>query len=573
MRILFLYPNVGTRNGTHYPHGIGALAAAAASAGHEVAVRLPETVPTADAWRADLADWRPELLACGFSSHQWPIARALMQQARDAGVRVVAGGVHASFAADEVLASGAVDFVCVGEGEGALLDVAAGLDPRGIANLRGADFALPLRPLRDDLKRDAPYDRRHFPMAEIGRVNGHEMAVAVGRGCPYPCTYCCNGAWRRLYPGQKWVRLRAVDHVFAEMDLLASRHRVDSFYFEDDIFTLDRAFLDAFLTEYPRHFDVPFRCYLRIGDVSFDDLHRLKDAGLRLANVGVEHGDPGIREQTMGRRMSNGAIAEFFDDCRGLGIATRAFHIVGVPDETPATCRATVELCERVTPDQVQVSLFEPYPGTALHERCRREGLIRGVARRSYFDDEPALDLPHFPPAELQAAYRAFCARVPEIEALALSRAIAAQTRGDIDLLGEWSPARVEQHGAEPVDRRRACLGRDERFALFAHPRSIVAYDLPAGDYRLSAGLGFDPICFDWGGGAARFVVTLDETVLLDQRLHPREVRGGWRDVEVAVPAARRGVLRLQTLPADSDDLTGLWTVWGHPHLWRSGAR
>jgi hypothetical protein len=121
----------------------------------------------------------------------------------------------------------------------------------------------------------------------------------------------------------------------------------------------------------------------------------------------------------------------------------------------------------------------------------------------------------------------------------------------------------------EPIVRRRARIGLDERFALFAHPRSAIEFELPAGDFVFRTGLAFDPVCLDWGGGGARFVVEVDGRAVLDRRLDPKRdpADRGWREVEAAFGLGRPGVLTLRTLPADGDDLTALWTWWGRPVL------
>jgi len=573
MRILLVYPNVGTRNGPHYPHGLGALAAVAARAGHEVRTLLPTAMPDESSFLKTLSEWPPELAAFSFSSHQWKYARRLMGWTRRAGVPVLAGGVHASFAADEVLASGACDWVCVGEGEGALLDLAAGGEPATIANVWGDGRRNAPRPLLADLDELPVYDRRHFPQEEINRANGGEVTVVVGRGCPYPCTYCCNGAWRAMYAGQPWVRWRTAVHLFAELDLLRSRYAVDSFYFEDDIFTLRRDFLEDFLSMYPRRIALPFRAYFRVGTVKRDDLRRLREAGLAMANVGIEHGDETIRREVLRRDMGNAQIADFFAWCRELGIRTRAFHIVGVPGETPATLQATRELCARVAPDEVQISLFEPYPGTALYDRCRDEGTIKGVERATYFTDAPAVRLRDFPEEDLTAAYRDFCAQARDIEEDALRRSLAAQTLGDIDLVAQWSPGTVRGHGAAPAVRKRVRIGAQERFCLFAHPRSEIVFPLPAGRYRFRAWLALDPLCLEWGGNGATFALAIEGREVWSRFIDPkhRVDDRGWQAVEVELHLAAAGELSLITRPDTSGELTALWALWGHPHLWREG--
>jgi hypothetical protein len=269
--------------------------------------------------------------------------------------------------------------------------------------------------------------------------------------------------------------------------------------------------------------------------------------------------------------MTNRQIEDFFGWSRELGIRTRAFHIVGAPGETPAALRATVELCERVAPDEVQVSLFEPYPGTQLHALCREQGLIKGVERDTYFHATPAITLRDFPDDDLVRAYEDFCARAPQIEARAFELALEAHRRGDLDLVAAWSAERVAQQGAEPVARVRVRLGDDERFCLFAHPRSEIVYDLEPGAYRLETALALDPRCLNWGGGGVRFVVDVRGEVVLDRFLDPKHNAAdqGWQQESARFNVSESTTLVLSTRPDEAGDLTALWALWGHPHLVR----
>ena len=71
----------------------------------------------------------PDLVGVSISTRQWPRAREVIGGLRRRlDVPVLAGGLHATFAPETVLAAEGFDWVCIGEGEGATLDLLAALE-------------------------------------------------------------------------------------------------------------------------------------------------------------------------------------------------------------------------------------------------------------------------------------------------------------------------------------------------------------------------------------------------------------------------------------------------------------
>ena len=65
--------------------------------------------------------------------------------------------------------------------------------------------------------------------------------------------------------------------------------------------------------------------------------------------------------------------ARAFADARAVGIDTRAFCMIGFPEETPAMVEETLRLVERCEPDQVQFCAVTAYPGTPLYKMLKGE--------------------------------------------------------------------------------------------------------------------------------------------------------------------------------------------------------
>ncbi|MFT7670713.1 MAG: anaerobic magnesium-protoporphyrin IX monomethyl ester cyclase, partial [Planctomycetota bacterium] len=59
---------------------------------------------------------------------------------------------------------------------------------------------------------------------------------------------------------------------------------------------------------------------------------------------------------------------EVFVACRDFGIETRAFCMIGFPEENESMVDETLRLVEHLDPDQVQFCAVTAYPGTPLYK-------------------------------------------------------------------------------------------------------------------------------------------------------------------------------------------------------------
>jgi radical SAM superfamily enzyme YgiQ (UPF0313 family) len=575
MKILIVSTNIGTYNAVYYPHGIGSLAACAEEAGHQVSIWMPQSREELSRAGEVFTEYENGYVAFGFSTHQWRYIRTLAKAAKEAGATTIAGGPHATFAHNEVISDPAIDLVVQGEGEGALLDLLNRRAPEDTSNLVTKDFTNPVRPLIEDLDSLPTSDRTAFPMERILAENGREATIMAGRGCPWPCTYCCNSGWRSLYRGGgQYVRMRSVENVLAEVDMLASRYRFESLYFEDDIFNLNRDWATRFCAEYKRRFTFGFRVYLRIGRVSFDELVMLRDAGCRTVNVGVESGSETVRKRTLKRDIPDAQIAEFFDWCRELDLITRAFFMIGLPGEKAEQVDETIDCCRRIAPDQVQVSLFHPYPGTELYDRCKTDGLLSEREVDTYFDAETVLNISDGEKATIRERYERFCEIGRQVEATAAKARFNRSPSVRKSLLGEIENAVIEREGAEPVAIRPVRIGLKERFSIFAHPHSSIVFPKQQIDGgRFVAELALDPVCLEWGGKEVRFALAIEngdgEKLLAETTIDPKMIEAdrGWNRWEVPLPEVGEADLILITSAGPNGDLTGAWALWGEPSV------
>ena len=107
----------------------------------------------------------------------------------------------------------------------------------------------------------------------------------------------------------------------------------------------------------------------------YDTLKAMKDAGCRLLIVGYESGDAQIL-----KNIKKGATIDmaqrFTANCKKLGLIIHGDFIVGLPGETPATIRKTIDWAKKLDVETIQVSLGHAFPGTEFYEHAKTNGLV-----------------------------------------------------------------------------------------------------------------------------------------------------------------------------------------------------
>jgi len=447
LRILFVNPVPSETKKVYigYNHGIGYLSAVAKREGHET--ELVTISQREEAFAKRVAAAEPDVVAVTGTSAQWPLAAWAAGEIARAmpDVPVVAGGVHATVATEEVIGTQGVWAACRGEGEAVFPEMLSGLEfggweetrgfwtrPQVVSGIgptpmagRGPEAAARTgevvknaqAPLVDLATLPHP-DREIYDYQAILDRNRNNVGAEfmASRGCPFTCSYCINpvlseltcGDWRR-------VRYRPVADVVDEVEeVLAHYSGVKTVGFHDDIFGLDKKWLGEFAEEYRRRVGLPFWCNQRVGTFGDDDARILKEAGCFRVHMGIESADDTLRREVLGRDISSEEIEEGFAILKRHGLRTVAFNMVGIPYETEETIKATIALNKRIRPDWLVVSIFSPFPGTRLRELAREKGWLAEGLPESYYDPAWSLNQPSISREKLVWYYERFVELVYE---------------------------------------------------------------------------------------------------------------------------------------------------------------
>ncbi len=384
MKIALVGPELEENLALRYIH------AALARAGHEVRIydfhEARQTEPVA----AAIARWRPEIV--GMSMVFTARARqfvALAEALRRRGFsgHVTAGGHFASFHAEPLLRDvAAIDSVLHGEGEEAMVELAANLDrPRRVRGMSrrtggGSIVTTPPRAPLDDL------DRRPWPTRPevFHEYFGLPMAAMLsGRGCYANCAFCSIRAWHRKLGGRRF-RQRSVEDVVAEMAHLYHDRGVRIFNFHDDNFFLPDAAANLRRFEAIRAAlaaagvtGIGFQVKARPDNVEPEVMDLLKEMGLFRVFLGVEsNAVAGLKALGRGIRREQNHRALRIIRRRDVHVTFNL--LMFEPECSPSDLRDNVDFIRRYPELPLNFCRVEVYAGTAIERRLRAAGRLEG---------------------------------------------------------------------------------------------------------------------------------------------------------------------------------------------------
>lgn len=296
----------------------------------------------------------------------------------------VFGGIHCSSVPQRVIEKPEVDYVVVGEGEGALVELAdrldAGHEVAGIANVwhkkDGRVFSSAPRPVIEDL------DALPFPDKDLvysvapGFFKTHYMTSA-SRGCLFMCSYCNNSVMRKLYKGKgRWRRRRSVDNIIEELVEAQGKYKYQDVRFWDELFIDDRDWIEEFAQKYPAAVGKPFFCWGHPRFIDEKVVELLEKAGCRELNLGVESIQERTRRELLRRFETNDVIIRAFDIIRSSRIWLSTGNIVGLPGQTVDEVAEMASFYNEHRVDRAWVFFFRHYPNTAIVSTALDRGLL-----------------------------------------------------------------------------------------------------------------------------------------------------------------------------------------------------
>jgi radical SAM superfamily enzyme YgiQ (UPF0313 family) len=302
---------------------------------------------------------------------------------RHFGAPMFCFGPHASTVPQEAMARSAeVDGMLVGEPEDGAVQLAGLASHDGFGEIPNLTYRqngtiVPHR-AHGTFKGflNAPYPSWHLldlRQYSLPLVDKPYVLVETSRGCPYSCDFCVAP----IHQGHKF-RERSAKALVDEIERGHRELGIEFFYLWGDTVTLNVKTFTAFCDELIAR-NLPIRWF---GNARADNLtdpafvHRLRRAGCWMLALGIESESDDVRKD-MVKRLERQKIQTAFANMRAAGIRSFAFFIFGYPGETVETMEQTARYAAELEPDFANFYPAVPYPGTALYDKCVREGLLR----------------------------------------------------------------------------------------------------------------------------------------------------------------------------------------------------
>lgn len=334
--------------------------------------------------------------------------------------RVVVGGPHPSYMPQTMLQHEEIDYVVIGEGEQAMVELAASIMKGeedtvakipGVACRIGGEVVKNAPEFISDLDQ-VPFPARHLlPMQMYDRALSYLSVkpvdtMSILRGCPYKCAYCET---RELWGTT--CRAFSPQRVMDEIKHMVENYGSKGIYFVGDNFTINKkrtAELCGLIRN--NRIDVKWTCETRADLISKELLVEMKSAGCQTIFFGVESGSLPIL-QKLDKNINLQEVEHAFKLCRQVGIRTATSFMLGIPGETVSDMKATFRFAKRLEADWCQFNIYVACPSSRLYDEVMSQGLYDQVD--NYLARVKTKDFDYDMLVKIQRQFQRNCHRSP----------------------------------------------------------------------------------------------------------------------------------------------------------------
>ena len=374
------------------PLGLAYVAAALEEAGFQAEVfdnyLLERPI---DEVKLKVAKLNPEIvgITCGSATYGRCVETAKAIKQVLSSCKIVVGGWHPSYEPDSMLQHPEIDFVVMGEGERAMVELAKclskGAEEGVIAAIPGVASRRKGKIVRTPSTFISNLDELPFPARHLLPMHLYDRAIEyldvkpvdnmnIMRGCPFNCAFCET---RQLWG--KTCRSFSPRRVVEEIKHLIANYGTKGIYFINDNFTIRKKETIELCTLMKKsQLEIEWVCDTRVDMISREMLREMKAAGCKTIWFGGESGSPRILEK-INKGITLEQTEKAFKICRAEGIQTACSFILGIPGETVDDMNATFKFARKLDPDWCRFNVFVAVPGSSLYEEVIQNHLYDRV--------------------------------------------------------------------------------------------------------------------------------------------------------------------------------------------------
>jgi anaerobic magnesium-protoporphyrin IX monomethyl ester cyclase len=330
--------------------------------------------------KAEIRKRQPEIVGITCSSLTYSRCIEMAKAVKEAypSCKVVVGGPHASYMPETLLQHSEVDYVVVGEGEVAMVKLAARIlkgDPKSVsASIPGVECKIAGGTVKTPAQFISELDTIPFPARHLLPMKMYDRALpyidtkpvdtmSILRGCPYQCAYCET---RELWGTS--CRAFSSQRVVDEMKNMSENYGTRGIYFVGDNFTINKNRTQELCRKIRENkLDLKWTCETRADLINRDVLSNMKSAGCQTIFFGVESGSERI-QQKLNKNIDLQEVKRAFDLTRQIGIRTATSFMLGIPGETVEDMHATFKYAKSLNADICMFNIYIACPGSKLYD-------------------------------------------------------------------------------------------------------------------------------------------------------------------------------------------------------------
>lgn len=338
--------------------------------------------------------FKPNIIAfsCSTGRHVWG-NRVAGEIKRFLDVLAIMGGVHPTLYREEAIMEKNIDVICIGEGEYPLLELANKLEGgKDITDIRNLWVKTDNKIFKNDLRDLNDVNSLPYPDRSLYYKYDYNQRIPTKRfissiGCPFLCSFCQNPLLKELYKSKgDFVRRKEVKRIISEILFVKEHYPLKLVHFSDDIFTLDKSWLDEFSVRYKEMIGLPFNCNIRISCLDEDTVKLLKASGCHAVTFGLESGNEFLRNRIKLNNTTNEEILEKVAILKKYKLKILTCNMIALPQESIGNVYETIQLNRKMKVNYVRIFLVKPFKGTELFSYGERNHLL----------DEKAFDSKNF---------------------------------------------------------------------------------------------------------------------------------------------------------------------------------
>jgi len=267
--------------------------------------------------------------------------------------KIIFGGPHPSALPKEVAKEKTIDYVVVGNGEYALLEILNNKQKKKIVYCKKEVNVVPAYHLLEMDK---------YGQGTITSVRDPSFSVFSVKSCPYKCRFCHNKG--------KYIE-QDLDLVFRKINILIKKYGMKDFKLMDGSFGMNKKRGIEFCKRL-REYKLTWSCQARVEDLDKELIKEMSKSGCTSVGIGIESGSKKICKELKKEYRTN-KIEHVLGLLKKYGIMARLCYMIGFPDETKEEVEKTLKLAKRLDTDFVHISIFTPFPGTAYYDELKRK--------------------------------------------------------------------------------------------------------------------------------------------------------------------------------------------------------